>query len=77
MVDETPQHVGDGLLYGAKSLGTGLGYGLSGIVGPLTGGWLFDTTSSYGPAITVAAVLTTVSAGVLALRHRRPVADPA
>ena len=54
-----------------------LAYGLSGIMGPLTGGWLFDTTSSYGPAITVGAVLTTVSAGVLALRHRRPVADRA
>jgi OFA family oxalate/formate antiporter-like MFS transporter len=54
-----------------------LAYGLSGIMGPLTGGWLFDTTSSYGPAIMVAAILTTASAGVLALRHRRPVADRA
>jgi OFA family oxalate/formate antiporter-like MFS transporter len=54
-----------------------LAYGLSGIMGPLTGGWLFDTTSSYVPAITVAAVLTTVSAGVLALRQRRAIADRA
>lgn len=54
-----------------------LAYGLSGIAGPLTGGWLFDTTSSYVPAIAVAAILTTASAGVVALRHRRPVTDRA
>mmetsp|Transcript_35528 Transcript_35528/g.56876 ORF Transcript_35528/g.56876 Transcript_35528/m.56876 type:complete len:3214 (+) Transcript_35528:77-9718(+) len=32
MLHEKPKHVGDGIMLGAKSLGIGLGYGLSGIV---------------------------------------------
>lgn len=54
-----------------------LAYGLSGILGPLTGGWLFDTTSSYLPAIMIASALATASAGLLALRGRQPVPDRA
>ncbi len=32
-------------------------YGISGVLGPLTGGWLYDATGSYLPAILAAAAL--------------------
>lgn len=52
-----------------------LAYGLSGILGPMTGGWLYDTTGSYGPAILIAAVLTTLSAFAFALLRRGVAVD--
>lgn len=54
-----------------------LAYGLSGIMGPLTGGWLYDTTSDYLPAILIATVLTTAGAAAFALRQRRTATDEA
>ncbi|MCF6174761.1 MAG: MFS transporter [Victivallaceae bacterium] len=50
-------------VYGANLLGSiypwiFLAYGVSGIVGPLTGGLLFDLTGSYSPAIFIAICLT-------------------
>jgi MFS transporter, OFA family, oxalate/formate antiporter len=46
------------------------GYGLSGILGPVTGGWLFDTTGTYSTAMLLAATLCIASAvGFLLLRR--------
>jgi OFA family oxalate/formate antiporter-like MFS transporter len=40
-----------------------LAYGLAGIVGPPLGGWVYDTTSSYRPAIALSC--TVVGVGIL------------
>jgi len=51
-----------------------LAYGLSGILGPMAGGWLFESTGSYSQAILLAAVLTVGGAAaflVLRARARR------
>jgi OFA family oxalate/formate antiporter-like MFS transporter len=53
--------------YGANLLGTiypwiFLAYGISGIAGPVTGGWVVDITGSYLPAIIFAICLTTFGA---------------
>jgi MFS transporter, OFA family, oxalate/formate antiporter len=61
--------------WGANAVGVvypliGQGYGLSGILGPVTGGWLFDTTGTYAAAMLFAATLCTASAvGFVLLRR--------
>lgn len=50
-----------------------LAYGASGIIGPVAGGWLYDTTGGYGPAIILAATLTVAGAVAVSLL-RTPVA---
>jgi MFS transporter, OFA family, oxalate/formate antiporter len=55
-----------------------LAYGISGVLGPVTGGWLFDSTGSYASAILLAAVLSTGSAvAFLFLRRSRTVSEDA
>jgi len=54
-------------IYGANILGSVypwifLAYGFSGIMGPITGGWLFDSTGAYAPAIILATCLTAIGA---------------
>jgi MFS transporter, OFA family, oxalate/formate antiporter len=58
--------------YGASVLGTiypwiFLAYGISGIAGPVTGGWVVDVTGSYLPAIIFATCLTIF--GAFSFRH--------
>lgn len=53
--------------YGAEAVGTVypfvfLLYGLSGITGPIVGGWLFDKTGNYTASIAVAASLAALGA---------------
>jgi OFA family oxalate/formate antiporter-like MFS transporter len=52
-----------------------LAYGLSGILGPVTGGWLFDLTGDYGPAVLVAAGLTVGGAAAVTALHAPRLAD--
>lgn len=47
-----PGHVAD--IYPAVFLS----YGLSGVLGPLAGGWLYDTTSSFTPGLLVCIAVT-------------------
>ncbi len=44
-----------------------LAYGLSGILGPVTGGWLYDATGEYASAVVLAAVLTVIGAVAVAM----------
>jgi hypothetical protein len=55
-----------------------LAFGLSGVVGPMMGGWLFDVSSSYLTAISLAALVTlTGAAGTWRLLAPRGPARPA
>ncbi len=48
-----------------------LAYGVAGIVGPVIGGWLFDVTASYMPAIAVACAVVAIGlAGSIVLLRR-------
>jgi OFA family oxalate/formate antiporter-like MFS transporter len=49
-----------------------LSYGVSGTLGPATGGWLFDLTQSYWSALVVAAALPGIGSVVYAMFGRRP-----
>jgi len=51
-----------------------LAYGVSGVVGPVTGGRLFDATGSYDLAIVISAVLTSGSALGFVFMWRRSTA---
>jgi OFA family oxalate/formate antiporter-like MFS transporter len=49
-------------------------YGLSGITGPIMGGWIFDRTGSYTLSILVAATIAGLGViGTAILRERREV----
>jgi OFA family oxalate/formate antiporter-like MFS transporter len=55
--------------YGGARLGSVyplvfLSYGLSGLAGPAVGGWLFDATASYSPALLVGVAI--IAAGAVA-----------
>ena len=52
-----------------------LGYGIAGIVGPFAGGWIYDATGSYFPAIVLSAVICLTGMAVYAvfMREKRPV----
>lgn len=49
-----------------------LAYGVSGVLGPVAGGWLYDTTGGYGPAIALAAGLTVAGSAAVGLLRRPP-----
>jgi OFA family oxalate/formate antiporter-like MFS transporter len=48
-----------------------LSYGISGILGPVTGGWLYDTTDTYLPAFVLAFFLAMAGMGAMQYLHRR------
>lgn len=65
MLSIYPSACGDN--YGTKNLGLNYGvmfsaWGIGGIVGPMIGGYIKDTTGDYGLAFTIAAVMLIVAA---------------
>ncbi len=63
-------------LYGANNLGyvypyIFLGYGISGIIGPVTGGLIFDLSGSYSLAAYIAAILSITGAIVFLFNFRK------
>ena len=69
-----PTATGD--IFGTKNLGGNYGlvftaYGVGGILGPIMGSYIYDTTESYTAAFTIAAVLAFVAVGMsLVFRSR-------
>lgn len=62
--------------YGANNLGyvypyIFLGYGISGIIGPVTGGLIFDLSGSYSLAAYIAAILSITGAIVFLFNFRK------
>jgi len=53
--------------FGVRNLGNNYGlvvtaWGTAGIIGPMLGGWLYDTTRSYATAFRIAALLALLAA---------------
>ncbi len=53
-----------------------LGYGVAGILGPFTGGWIYDVTGSYFPAIMLSAIVCLCGMAVYAVFMREKKISP-